>query len=234
MLALTEWLSYRRQVLACRTGLAGTTGIDRDHRPTGTRSLVGEDPEELPPSRIRHTLGKHAALEPNDIQVFDRNQIVLLHEPQRRLVMKISAVALNRAMPFGHNTHGLPAAGATAGALRHHALRLSHSRARDPQWPRVRDVLPVARREERLQTEVDPDGGVRGRQEALGHIVAGEQNDQSPHASRFNVTVFTRPSSSLDQKTRILPMPCKVSARFLPDEDTGPSAQPACLNVSES
>lgn len=234
MPALPECLSYRRHVLARRTGLARAPGIHRDQRPTGTRSLVREDREELSPSGIRHALGEHAALEPNDIQVFDRNQVVLLHEPQRGLVVKVPPSALDRAMPPGQTAYRPLATGAPTGALRDHALGLSQSRACDPPWSRVREVLTITRREEGLQAEVDPDGGICARKEALWDIVTGEENKPVAARIAFEREGFTRPSNSLDQNNRTLPMPCNVSVRFLPDVETGPSDHPACLNVSES
>src|SRR6266699_4012858 len=65
---------------AARTGLRCAGGIHLDQRPTSFCRFVGHDRDELAPASVVNGLGQHRAGQPLEVQVFDGDQPMRLHQ----------------------------------------------------------------------------------------------------------------------------------------------------------
>ena len=93
-----------------RTRLARVGGRHRYDPPTGACCLVGEDTQERRPARVLDRLGKVVIPEQvGRLQIFMIDRVILSHERQRRLVVKILPLTLHLLMRLGKQRHGFPA-----------------------------------------------------------------------------------------------------------------------------
>jgi hypothetical protein len=93
---------------AARAALAGERRVDRDHLPTGACCLVGKDGQECRPARILNGLSETVILEHiADLQIFVIDGVVLAHEGERRLMVKVPPLALHLLMRFGQQCYRL-------------------------------------------------------------------------------------------------------------------------------
>src|SRR5208283_138910 len=81
-----------RHARAARAGLRRATRVDLDKLPTGAFCLVREHRTELSPSRVVNRLRQHSASETLHVQIFDRDQTVLVDQLARELVLEVPAL----------------------------------------------------------------------------------------------------------------------------------------------
>lgn len=93
MLTFRESLGHNRT--AARADLGRTVGVDPANQRTSFLGFVRQHKQELRPTGVSHTLAHVAAAEALDVQVFDSDETVLLHEPSRELVLEIPPLVGN-------------------------------------------------------------------------------------------------------------------------------------------
>ena len=76
-----------------RASLSRPVWINSGYQSTGTHSLVLQHIQELSPTGVPHTLGNVAAAEPTDVQIFDGDEAILLHQASREFVLEVPAVS---------------------------------------------------------------------------------------------------------------------------------------------
>jgi hypothetical protein len=93
---------------AARADLARERRVDRLHFPTGVCRLVAQDAQEGPPACICDALGEVVILNHvADLQVFVIHGVVLAHERERRLLMKVLPLSPDFLMRLGEQCYGL-------------------------------------------------------------------------------------------------------------------------------
>lgn len=104
MLAHGERLS---DCCPAKTGLRRTGRIYLNKHASGAFSLVRDHVQELRPSGIVNALGEHSACQTLDVQIFDRDQSVVVNDLSRLFVMEISALIADVVVPPLEQKHGL-------------------------------------------------------------------------------------------------------------------------------
>ena len=116
--------AFRDQQATARTLLAGERRIDRYHFTPGPYCLGVKDAQELRPARVLDALGEMVILDHiGRLQVLVIDHIILAHEGERRLVVKVPPLAAHRLMRFRQQLHGLATACAALLAAAHAPLR---------------------------------------------------------------------------------------------------------------
>src|SRR2546428_3116103 len=99
VLSLIESLAH--SVAALRAVLRRVGWIHLDYHTAGAFSLARKDQDELTPSRVTDALGETVILHhPFNVQIFDGDRVEFAHDLERRLVVKIRALARDLSMFF--------------------------------------------------------------------------------------------------------------------------------------
>src|SRR5687767_1067336 len=120
MLAIPEPLRHLRA--AARAILTRVARIHLDQAHTGPLCLVAQHREELGPRRVVDILGKGATRERLHPESFDRDHIVVAHQPRARLMEVIGALAGDRGMATAYHDACLPPSLGTRMLPRHRPL----------------------------------------------------------------------------------------------------------------
>ena len=98
-------LTIRKPFEVCcstRATLAGPTSIDGQEPSSGTLGLVRKFLKERCPPCVVYGFRKHPTRQTFYVQVFDKNQPVVVDEVSGQLVLKIVALVENSAVNLGH------------------------------------------------------------------------------------------------------------------------------------
>lgn len=162
--------------LRCATG-----GDFHEHAP-GALSLVREHEKKVRPSSIANRLGEvvisHHAF---DVQIFDRNQAVLINDLARLFVMKVAALIADMIVETLKQKSRLTPAVGSFLSSRYAPLQSAQLRVSGSEPARVFDSGTVAQRGERGQAYVNP-GHVGLKRQGFWFAFDGE--DGKP-AARF-------------------------------------------------
>src|SRR5215831_6659820 len=96
------------------THLAGSTRIYLHQLSPGACSLVRELGKERVPSGVVDRAGQYSARKSFDVEVFDRDQAVVFHQPAAEMMMKGGTLVSDFTVRLGHQYGGLAAATAAA------------------------------------------------------------------------------------------------------------------------
>ncbi len=136
--------------------LAGVLGRNRLHSLASVCCFACEDGTKLTPACIRDAFGE--VVVPHhigDLQLFEIDHIVLTHEHERRLVVKITSLAFHVLGDFGSSGKRFPAPVAALLATRNRligALQAAFTRAK---VTRIVHHQPLRRDQEHLQSDID-------------------------------------------------------------------------------
>jgi hypothetical protein len=130
-----------------RAPLAGKRRVDRNDSLPGTRSLEGEDGEELPPAGIRDALGESMVLHHvADPQIFVIDDIVLARQRAGFFVLEVPPLPPHVLMRLGEQLDRLSAALTALLPPGDAALRLGEPLLRRAVVPRVRNTCAIGAR----------------------------------------------------------------------------------------
>ena|SRR5215216_72938 len=159
---------------AANTRLRSASWVDSHKHAPGAFSLVREHEEKVRPPSIVDGLGEHSSCQPFDIQIFHRDQPVLVNNSAGFFVMKVAALITNVvvkslqqenrfAPPIGSFLH----AGNTS--LQSPEFDLCGSK---PSW--ILNHASIAKRGEPIQSDIDANG-VRAEGQRTRFALDGEQ-----------------------------------------------------------
>ena len=103
MPTLAEHLGYR---YATCTRLRCTGWVHSQHCTTSLFRFVTQDFQEAAPCGIIYGLGQYAASQPLDVQIFNKDHTIVIHQPPRRFVMKISSGIAHAGVSFLQHLNG--------------------------------------------------------------------------------------------------------------------------------
>jgi hypothetical protein len=176
--------------------LRGTAWVHTNQLTHGTFNLSGKDSCELSPRSVQTLPREHAAPKGFEIEIFDRDSVVLLDDCSRGLVVKVSPLVrdLGVCSAFETACFGavLPAEfTASCAALGRCKLALCGLQR---AW--VRDEVPVGKRCESLDTDVDARLSPGGRQRLGGDVVADQVSVPMPVGVELDADLL---NTSLDR-----------------------------------
>jgi hypothetical protein len=156
VLSLCQTLAHPASTL--RAILGRVRWIHLDYHPASVRSFAREDRDELPPSGITNALCEMMIFHhPFHIQFFDGNRVELSDDIERRLVMKIRALALNLPMLLLKQFDRLPSPiTSLIGTARDATLSGLQFLFRRPVGLRIVDCLTGREHGEVLNPDIDP------------------------------------------------------------------------------
>src|SRR5919204_1051100 len=133
-------------------------GVDLDSHSRSLYRFREENDQEHPPADIMHRFGQHAAGESFDVEVFNGNQPVAIHQHASGFVMKIPALVGDMRMRLLQELYGLASPMTATLPACHPALGTSQLGLCRAKVPRILDARPVRERSERLQAHIDAHG----------------------------------------------------------------------------
>src|SRR5208283_4030136 len=93
VLSIRELLPH---LCSAGAGLTGSTRVDGLEHTPSVFGFVREFREESSPTYIGYRLGEHATSQALDVQIFDGNYTEVLDQPERKLVLKLVSLVLDR------------------------------------------------------------------------------------------------------------------------------------------
>lgn len=151
---LAKRLGDRR---ATRAGLRRATRVDSQHHTTSFFRFVAQDLQEAAPCGVRYGLGQHAASHALDIQVFDKDHAVAIHQRASRLVVEVAACIANSRMRPLQQLHGFASAFRSTFAPGHTALSNPQFDLRLAVGARVIDHGSITEDGETRQPDINAD-----------------------------------------------------------------------------
>ncbi|SDJ90927.1 hypothetical protein SAMN05421874_10433 [Nonomuraea maritima] len=207
----TGELGLGETVLLCHVpapgaGAGGVGGVHRDQLSTGAFSLVRENRQEHPPTRVEDAsvergLGsdvpsglldraRSGAGHVRDPQVLVHDHVVVADQRVRRPVCVIESLAADLAVQCGDPCHLLATAFGPALLAGEAPLRGGEAISGRGEVTRVGHVRTVRRRDKRGHTHIQADHSARGGKRLGGHAVTGEDHIPAgafpPHADRLD------------------------------------------------
>jgi hypothetical protein len=154
-----------RYSLPADAGLACAAWVHFDKHAPGALSLVRKFIQEATPTDIVDGLGQHAPGHPFDIEVFDGNHAVVIHQGSGDFVVKVVALMLDVGMLTRQNCHCLtPSMGPVVGSPRNPALSHAQSSLRLAVEAKVVDFRSLAQCGEGGESKVNTNRLARYRQ----------------------------------------------------------------------
>lgn len=144
------------------------------HSPS-VQSFVRGFHEKSAPSGVINRFGKHPAGQSFDIQVFNKNAAVAVHDVTADLMMKVVALVLDLSVNFLDDALCFLARVATALLSRQHLLSVSKSFFRLPEVAWVFNLSAIGENGERCQTNINAHGVGQNRKR-LRFDFAGKAN----------------------------------------------------------
>lgn len=154
VLPIRQSLADTRAANAC---LARAAWVYLYQLTTGAFCLVRHLVEERAPSGIVDGLCQHSAGQSFDIQIFDGNQAVAIHELPRQLVVEVGSGVEQPPMSSRKQRASLPASIAAFDASSESPLTSSDVGLCDTSVARVIDLCAVAQRSEARKTDIYTD-----------------------------------------------------------------------------
>jgi len=162
MPTIREPLGY---VCPTKTGLRCAARINlHQHTPSFCR-FVREFFDEQRPSGICHRFGKHPARQAFDVQIFNRNQTVLIDDGARNFVVEVGALVSDMRVRALQLTHGLFSIVATTFAPGNFTLRSPQFGLGLAVVARVLNLCSIAQSSESLKTDIQANSFSRSRQQ---------------------------------------------------------------------
>lgn len=137
--------------------LTCTTRVNFHEHASGTFSLVREHKEKVRPSGIVNTLSKHPTCQTFDIEIFDCNQPVLIHDLSRFFVMKVPALIADVIVESREQQDRFTSAVRSFLTTRNASLQSAEFRLCRTKPTRVINLSSVAQSSERSQANVNAD-----------------------------------------------------------------------------
>jgi hypothetical protein len=122
--------------------------------------LVFQFAEYLPERRIRNVFGKIVILNhPDYVQSFDKDRLVLANDLRGEFLKRVPSAIADFGVQFGYFKSDFLTIGAALDLAREPSLKSLQSLFTPDEWARVFDLLAVAGRGQRLNTDVYADIG---------------------------------------------------------------------------
>ena len=142
-------------VTAC---LGREARVHSDHLMTSSLSLIFKDIEKRTPTGIANGFCEMVVLDhPTDIEVFNHDMVIVIAILLSRLEMEVTALPLDLEMCLGSVASGLVIAFAALLAAAHLPLLAPQRLLAFTVVAWVRNRVPLAIRQERFQSDIDPD-----------------------------------------------------------------------------
>lgn len=188
---LTNAKIFLFSVSTLGTILARVSGINLDQLTPGAFSLVREFLDKGTPTRIVNLFSESHSRKTFDVEIFDRDQVVMLNKMRRDLVLKIGTLIENLLMNVAENGNRFSATvrsllSAGNPTLCDTELPLSRFVA-----PRIINLSPVRERGEGLNANVDTDSVINGGERIGGNVITRYYSEPSA-ALAFDADLFDR------------------------------------------
>ncbi len=193
----TEGLSNKLPTMtAC---LCREARVHSDHLMTSSLSLIFKDIEKRTPTGIANGFCEMVILDhPTDIEVFNHDMVIVIGILLSRLVMEVTALPLDLEMCLGSVASGLAIALAALLAAAHLPLLAPQRLLAFAVVAWVRNRVPFAIRQERFQSDIDPDIRMRTGRRAMFSLWVCFTDDECVPVTISTMHEVSRLGRSLD------------------------------------
>lgn len=174
---------------SANTSLARSSCIDFNQLATGAFCLVHQFFGERRPRDIVNLFSKHSTTQPFNVQLLDRDQVVLTNQVCRKFVLKVVSFIGNRLIDTAKLGDGLSAAVRSFLTSRNPSLRDPHFLSSRLKIFPVINLRSVRESRERFDTYINPDRLTSRRQDGFWHINTRD-NREPFRAFAFSCDLF--------------------------------------------